>query len=75
MARPADNFYLALVLVDQVLCNGKPESGAALAPGHHGIEQGVLDITGDPGAIVDNVDLARRGSACHELTPGGQYGS
>ena len=57
MARPADNFYLALVLVDQVLCNGKPQPGAALASGHHRVEQGVLDIARDPGAIVDNVDF------------------
>src|SRR5471030_1625977 len=60
MARMAVTLDQALVLTDDVLGDRKPEPGTVRAAADHRVKNGFLKVGRNPGAVVDDFDLAHQ---------------
>src|SRR3990172_11581984 len=61
ISRDAFESDRAMMLVDEILGDGKPQSAAVIAPGHQRIEYALADRFGNAGPVVQN--LQRNGVA------------
>src|SRR5690554_8174715 len=60
-------FDQALVLVQDRLGDGEPQAAALGATRHHGVEEGLAQHLGHPGAVVDDGHLADQAVALGPL--------